>query len=64
VLITLLNRWLGVQLNPHFMGVDLKYVGNFFLVFLLAYDLLLCQNFEIGSRLPREFCYWLIDIHL
>jgi len=53
-----------VQLNPHFMGVDLKYVGNFVLVFLLAYDLLLCQNFEIGSRLPREFCYWLIDIHL
>jgi hypothetical protein len=30
---TLSYRWLGVQLNPHFMGVDLKYVSNIFLVF-------------------------------
>ena len=34
VLMTLFNRWLGVQLNPHFMGIDLKYVSNFFPVFL------------------------------
>jgi hypothetical protein len=31
VFITLFNRWLGVQLNPHFMGVDLKYVSNLLL---------------------------------
>lgn len=22
------HRWFGVQLNPHFMGVDLKYVNH------------------------------------
>ena len=22
----LLNRWFGIQLNPHFLGIDLKYV--------------------------------------
>lgn len=25
----LLNRWFGIQLNPHFLGIDLKYVTCF-----------------------------------
>jgi hypothetical protein len=52
---TLFNRWFGVQLNPHFMEVDLKYVSNFFPVFLPSiWD----RNFEIGQgyQLPRQSC--------
>lgn len=28
MLVFVTHRWFGVQLNPHFMGVDLKYVNH------------------------------------
>ena len=55
VLMTLFNRWLGVQLNPHFMGVDLKYVSNFFPVFLPSICGVVDRNFEIGQGCQERF---------
>jgi hypothetical protein len=54
VFLTLFNRWLGVQLNPHFMGVDLKYVTN-----LLLHNIwvLWIQIFKL-EQVCLEFCFW------
>lgn len=55
MLITLFNRWLGVQLNPHFMGVDLKYVSNSFPVFLPSIWSAAGRSFEIGQGRQEIF---------